>query len=300
MTQTSSPDLEKQPRIDFDGNWKEIIPEFFEEFIEFFLPKLYPLIDFTHPPEFLEQELQNIIESIGKQNRITDKLVKVWLLDGTEQWILIHIEVQSRFEKEFSARMYLMFSMIFAKHRSRIASLVIYTTKKTPKHFNFFELKMEDTKLRFDFSSYKVSEQKEEKLIADTNTFALFVLANLYVIQTRDKNDDAQRKRLELKKKICELAIGREMDLEKLRRFLTFVDGIMLLPSDLMEEFQDFFNKTHIMSARKFDTAQSEKNVANIFVGMAYGDTVENLIAKERAERLKERAVQACPQLMVK
>ena len=288
MTQTRTDNPDKPPRIDFDGNWKEIIPEFFEEFVAFFLPELHPLIDFARPPEFLEQELRNILDSIGPQKRVTDKLVKVWLKDGTEQWILIHIEVQARFESDFSDRMYLLFSMIFAKHRTRIASLVVYTTQKVPKRFNFFESKLPGTHLRFDFTAYKVRDQKEDLLIADKNIFALFVLANLYVIQTKGKKAETQRARLELKKKIVELAMARQMNLEKLGRFLIFVDGIMLLPSDLMDEFQNYFSKTYnIMSNRKLDIAQSQKNVANIFMGIAYGDTYENLIAKERAEKLK-------------
>ena len=64
-------------QIDFDGNWKEIITEFFEDFVAFFLPQLYPEVDFSRPFESLDKELTQILEAIGSDKlRIADKLVK--------------------------------------------------------------------------------------------------------------------------------------------------------------------------------------------------------------------------------
>jgi hypothetical protein len=42
---------------------------------------------------------------IGK--RLADVLVKVFLKDGSEKWLLIHIEVQGYYEKEFGRRMFI-------------------------------------------------------------------------------------------------------------------------------------------------------------------------------------------------
>lgn len=89
----------------FDGHWKEMIQEFIQEFIEYFLPELYPNVDFNYAPEFLDTELQNILESIGTHKRVLDKLVKVRLKNGQYKWLLIHIEVQSYFEKLFELAM---------------------------------------------------------------------------------------------------------------------------------------------------------------------------------------------------
>ena len=101
-------------KIDFDGNWKEIITEFFEQFVAFFMPDLYAEVNFSRPVEFLEQELLQVLEAIGADTKkVTDKLVKVWLKDGTEKWVLVHIEVQSYFEKLFPKRMFQMFTLIF-------------------------------------------------------------------------------------------------------------------------------------------------------------------------------------------
>ena len=129
----------KEKYHNFDGHWKEMIQEFIQEFIEYFLPELYPNVDFNYPPEFLDTELQNILESIGTNKRVLDKLVKVRLKNGQFKWLLIHIEVQSYFEKLFAERMFLMYAMIFAKFRQKILGIAIYTNKKIPKQFDKYE-----------------------------------------------------------------------------------------------------------------------------------------------------------------
>jgi hypothetical protein len=243
--QSTTANLPKTPKEkkgkyhDFDGHWKGMIEEFIEEFIEFFLPKLYPNVDFTFKPEFLDTELQNILESIGTSKRILDKLVKVRLKDGTFKWLLIHIEVQSYFEKLFAERMFLLYAMIFGKFRQKILGIAIYTGKKIPKNFNKYEDSGYGSTAFYEFIAYIVRDQNEAALLASTNIFALFVLANLYVIKTHQKDPN----RLLMKEKLFELAFERKIDLHKITRLLTFVDGLMQLSKDLQMEYKNFVFK---------------------------------------------------------
>ena len=149
-------------KIDFDGNWKEIITEFFQEFIAFFLPALYAQIDFSVPVEYLEQELQRIVEAIpNTPKNITDKLVKVRLKNGKDKLILIHIEIQSYFEKLFSKRLFFMYSLIFQRHNQDIVTLAVYTGNKIPLSFDSFKREAFGTSMEYKFNAYKIMEQKE-------------------------------------------------------------------------------------------------------------------------------------------
>ena len=273
-------------KIDFDGNWKEIITEFFEEFIQFFLPQLYPEVDFSRPFENLDKELTQILEAIGSDKlRIADKLVKVWLKDGTEKWILIHIEVQSYFEKLFSKRMYEMFSMIFNKHMHPIVAIAIYTNTKTPRLYHRFIEQNFGTTLIYRFNAYRIMQQDEAKLLASDNIFALFALANFYVNKTRKDS----RKRMVYKEKMMELALEREIPAEKMRRFFLFIDNVMKIPLDLQQEF----NSSMISKLKIKDMPsvlnQGAKTWSDIFTQVVYGDTAENLIKKEREIAQKQR-----------
>ena len=60
----------------------------------------YSEIDWTKGFDFLDSELQQVTREAETGKRIVDKLVKVYLRNGKENWILIHIEIQN--QKEFS------------------------------------------------------------------------------------------------------------------------------------------------------------------------------------------------------
>ncbi len=282
--------IPKELEIDFDGNWKEIIIEFFEDFIAFFIPDLYPHIDFSRPIEVLEQELIQILEAIGSDtSRIADKLVKVWLKNGTSQWILVHIEIQSYFEKLFSKRMYQMFSMIFNKYDHKIVALAIYTNTKTPRLFDKFLESNFGTTLIYKFLAYRIMRQNETELLASSNIFSLFVLSNYYVNKTR--NDFRQR--LTAKEKMIELAIERNIRRDKIDRFLFFIDNIMKIPLNLQEEFDGFLNSLFKIPTQMPSVLdQNRQYWTDRFNFYRYGDTVENLLEKEREkEREKDREV---------
>ncbi len=80
---------------DTDSPWKEILEHYFEPSMALFFPDAHSEIDWEMGHEFLDKELQQITREAEIGKRTVDKLVKVWLKDGKETWILMHIEVQS-------------------------------------------------------------------------------------------------------------------------------------------------------------------------------------------------------------
>ena len=273
---------------DFDGHWKEMIQEFIQEFIEYFLPELYPNVDFNYKPEFLDTELQNIIESIGTHKRVLDKLVKVRLKNGQYKWLLIHIEVQSYFEKLFAERMFLMYAMIFAKFRQKILGIAIYTNKKIPKQFDRYEDRGFGSEAYYKFVTYKVTDQTEENLLQSDNIFGLFVLANLYVSKTKKQDP----KRLKMKEKLFELAMERNIDLDKISRLLIFVDGIMQLSKDLQEEYKSFISQQLKFKETMVATSPNAKIITEFFDNLKKD---ANRFAKQEAEQYIETIVATSP-----
>ena len=279
----------KNTRTDYDGVWKEIMEVFFESFIAQLLPELHPHIDFNCPPEFLDQEMQNIAKPIGKNKRIVDKLIKVKLKDGTEKWILIHVEVQSRFERLIARRMFYLYSMISLKHDKEVVALVVYTTKDIPHFYKHYEQRSFNTNLLYEFNAYKVADQNEADLMASDNPFALFVLANLYILQTKGENKNQQRRRFEMKKKLYELALEKKIDLEIVENLLIFVEKIMLLSIDMKAEFSEYLKSITKMTSSTIDWTESRRTVINNLHAMLYGKTYDELIAEREKEREKER-----------
>jgi hypothetical protein len=94
-------------RDDFDGAWKNMLSERrFEAFIAFFMPEWHAQIDWSRGVVFLEQELRAITRKSRRGHRAVDKLARVWLLDGSERWVLVHVEIQSQEDAEFPGRMF--------------------------------------------------------------------------------------------------------------------------------------------------------------------------------------------------
>lgn len=110
-----------------DSAWKEVLEDLFEDFLRFFFPDIYRDVDFSKGYQFLDNELQKIIKGSNTGKRIVDKLVKVYLVDGSEKWLLIHIEIQGQEEKEFPERMYVYNYRLFDKFRREVVSLAVLT-----------------------------------------------------------------------------------------------------------------------------------------------------------------------------
>jgi hypothetical protein len=87
---------EMNPRADNDFAWKTILKALLKDFMEFFWYEAYQDIDWLRPYELLEQELLAIVDTEENGKRCVDKLFKVFLKNGQEQWVLLHIEIQLR------------------------------------------------------------------------------------------------------------------------------------------------------------------------------------------------------------
>ena len=275
--------------IDYDSHWKEVISEFFEDFTAFFLPEMHKKIDFTKPVEFLEQELLDIFKTKYKGKRINDKLVKVYLKDGTEKWLLVHIEVQGAFEKDFAERMFLYYTLIYAKYEIKeITAIAIFTHSTIPKVYNHFTHTVFGTTISYKFNAYKVIEQSEEELLKNENPFALVVLANLYVLYTSKNFEE----RLVQKEKLFEIANNRGFDEKKLIRLLIFVRNLMILPEDLEFEFQSYITKDYQNTKKMLTYNKGDRQFAETIYKAVFGISPTEFIKEAIKTELKKQKEQ--------
>ncbi|MBM3238103.1 hypothetical protein FJZ31_17565 [Candidatus Poribacteria bacterium] len=84
----------------------------FPHFINLIVPDFYLSVDWSKPIIFLDDELRQISPESEETKRYVDRLVRVWVLDGEEKWVLVHIEIQGYRDMEFSKRMFIHFYFI--------------------------------------------------------------------------------------------------------------------------------------------------------------------------------------------
>jgi Putative transposase, YhgA-like len=276
-------------RIEYDKSWKEVVTHLFNPFVGFFLPDLYEQINWDILPEFLEKELHNA-KNIKKSKRIVDKLVKVQLKSGEEQWIFIHIEFQTDGDKAIGLRMYEYYQLIRERYGKEVVALVIYTGNTIPKQPNTYRQKFFGTSITYEFNSFAVIQQEEEKLMNNNNPFALVVLANYYLLKTKGDNE----KRYELKEKLYELAKNRDYTIDDFSKLLIFVTELVKLPFLLEQKFEkeviqsSFKNNSDMVRAGK-----ATKSLINAFEKEFYGETMEEAKANAKAEAKAEAMEEA-------
>src|ERR1700722_20051451 len=99
--QSTSVTPEEILRVDADTPWKNILDAYFLEFMEYCLPAIAVNIDWSRHYESLDKELNIIARGAKLGRRLADKLMKVWLKNGEEAWILLHLEVQGCRDNHF-------------------------------------------------------------------------------------------------------------------------------------------------------------------------------------------------------
>src|SRR5205823_6707140 len=111
--------------MDFDSPWKEAFRLYLRSFLRLCFPHVELAIDWSRPAQFLDKELQKIMREAEAGRQYVDLLVQVWLLDGTDEWILLHIEVQHRPDPNFEERLcYYQFRLV-DMYRRPVATLAV-------------------------------------------------------------------------------------------------------------------------------------------------------------------------------
>jgi hypothetical protein len=227
------PDSTQTP---FDTPWKDILDAYFEEFMAFFFPEVYAQIDWSRGFEFMDGELQQLTKESETTRLHTDKLVKVYWLDGSEQLVFLHVEVQCQKEDVFPDRVFTYFARIRDKFKKKVVSLVVLGDDNKTWKPQSLEEELGGCQLRFNFPTVKLLEYKDRKkeLEASTNPFAYVVLSHLAALSTKRNNTNRRKEKFALTKRLYEKGLDRQ-DIINLYRF---ADWVMTLPPELEAGFQ--------------------------------------------------------------
>ncbi|MFN4151761.1 MAG: hypothetical protein ACK4IX_12530 [Candidatus Sericytochromatia bacterium] len=277
-----------------DEKWKSLISKYLKDFLAFFMLDLYKEIDFEKGYEFLDGELNRIKIKSKSKNRRSDKLVKVYLKDGTEKYILIHIEVQGYFDDEFSKRMFKYFYRISDLHDTYdITAISIFTDEDKSFKPSKFQKTLFGTEISYKYNTYKVLEQKEKNLKKSDNIFAFVVLTTLYSLKAKDN----QKKKFDFKLELVKILSNKNYSKETIIEIFEFLDLLLSFKSKKLEILFDLevdkmpsVKEKEIMgSYKKFllNKAKKEINIEIIINGNKNGFS-NNDLAKITKLSIKE------------
>lgn len=218
----------------FDILWKAILESNFEDFLTFFYPNASEYFDFDRGIVFLDKELNQLFPDENKKFRtkIVDKLVKVQTHEGAEQWILVHIEVQSSPAKNFAYRMYRYFSRIKDRYEKPIAAFAILADANANFKPKMYQEEFFGTGIQYHFNSYKILDQEKEELEKNPNPFACVILAVKAALHAKKKGD---KFRYQFKKELYNEFKNRDIPEIKKRAILYFLDQYVSFDNQELE-----------------------------------------------------------------
>ncbi|SEP27230.1 hypothetical protein [Mucilaginibacter sp. OK283] len=207
--------------------WKGILEDVFDDFLCFLNPEAAEVFDFDKGFEFLDKELEQVFppENNEYSPKVIDKLVKVFTKAGKEEWILVHVEVQGQYQKDFASRMYTYFYRILDKYQKPIVAYAIFTEANTKVRPDHFAIDFMGTSLRYTFNTYKIASQSDKALQASDNPFALVVLTAKAALAGKDLKSSRERDELllNLKLNLTRLLLAKQIAKEKIRVLMNFL-----------------------------------------------------------------------------
>ncbi|MCC5637636.1 cytosolic protein [Nostoc sp. CHAB 5844] len=228
--------INENPQTEYDSPWKQILQLYFQDFMLFFFPQAYEQIDWTKEPEFLDKELEQVVRDAELGKHLADKLVKIYLKNGEENWVLIHLEIQAQEDSDLPRRMYTYNYRIYDRYKRSVASLAILGDERVNWRPSQFGYELFECSVNFQFPVIKLVDysQRLSELESSRNPFATVVMAHLKAIETRNNRVERKQQKLVLVRRLYEQGFEREDVLN----LLAFIDWMLTLPLDLEREFQ--------------------------------------------------------------
>jgi hypothetical protein len=233
--------MAKKNSTEYDSPWKDIIEHFFEDFMEFFFPEAHEKIDWTCGYEFLDKELQKVVrEAVTKERRV-DKLVKVWLKNGQQTLLYIHIEEQAQYDSDFPESVFIYHYRLYDRYGPLVTSLVILGDDQETWRPRSYHYETIGSELSFCFSMVKLLDYQDkwDELEQSRNPFAMVVRVHLKGLETQK----FPPQRLDEKIALFQALHQENYSDKEIMGLLVFLDWVLTLPEGLTLQFKDFVHQ---------------------------------------------------------
>ncbi len=172
------------PRINHDRLFKELLSTFFVEFMELFFPEVVGYLE-AESLEFIDKEIFTDITQ--GERREADLLVKC-RFQGREAFFLIHLEHQSKREKDFTQRMFFYFARLTEKFAVPVYPIALFSyDKPETAEKSQYLLEFPDRKVvEFNFAVIQLNRLNWREYLTQDNPIASALMAKMG-IESKDR-----------------------------------------------------------------------------------------------------------------
>lgn len=218
--------------MDHDRLFKELLSNFFVEFVALFLPEISDYLDGDVELHLLDKEVFTDV-TIG-DSHLVDLVMKA-KVRGKDAFFLIHVESQSRSDGGFPGRMFRYFARLTEKYDLPVYPVVIYSYK-APRRAepNLYEVVFPDrTVLRFEYAVIQLSRMSWREFVERPNPVASALMARM-----RMAVEERPRVKLECLRMLAKL----KLDPAKSKLIGGFIDSYLVLTAQEMKQYEREFS----------------------------------------------------------
>ena len=265
----------------YDPFWKGVLEEVFDDLLRFVFPAADKELDLEKGFEYLDKELGELYpepEHPG-QVRYVDKLAKVFMRDGRERWVLVHVEVQGWRDPEFARRMFTYYYRIMDRFETRVTAIAIFSGADGKRMPNRFEDKFLGTSLTYRYNTLCIKDYADKVLERSENPFALVMLAAKKILL---KGEDLDALLLKEKLQLVRLLMKKGLFTKpKIAAIFTFLNNYIRFEKS--ETNRTFREQVDIITGKK-NTMGILEQVAQVRAAEAKEEGILEGLEKGRAE----------------
>jgi predicted transposase YdaD len=202
-------------------------------------------------------------------------LVKAFLKNGKEEWILVHIEIQGGSTKGFPKRMFQYWYRIYDRYGVDITALAIFTGNKRQQRPDTFHKTFMGTEITYRYNAYHIFDHSEAELLAMDNPFALIVLAaQKALLQGKVPEEELAGHRFTLARALIQ---SKKFGHKKIEKLLFFLKNFIYIGNEEIN--------------RKFDK-QIEQLTGGKVTTMGIIETIKKIERDEGIEIGREKGIE--------
>jgi len=217
--------------VKHDQIFKELINNFFAEFLEVFFPEVHADIDFESIKPLSEELFTDLLKG---ENRRVDIVIEA-KLKNQDTLIIIHVEPQSTYQKDFHQRMHNYFSLLYNKYRKPILPIAVFSydghyveENQFTIGFPFFHV------LTFNFLMLELKKKNWREYLESDNPVAAALLC---------KMDYTKEEKVQVKFEFLRMITKMELDPARARFIIGFFEQYLELDEKEEEKLMEEINQ---------------------------------------------------------
>ena len=236
-----------------DQRFKEFLHAFLRDFLKLFFPRVEKRLDFQST-EFLDTEV--FTELHDGRRREADVVAKLETRDGNPKRVLIHIEIQTRPERNLNERMAEYYSLLRSRYKLPIFPIVVYLHggRTGPAIEEYREELWETEFLRFRYNGVWLARLNAEEYV-ERDPPAGAALAALMDRSDKSRRRDLASLRVSMLSRVVESGLdeGRQLLL------IDLIETYFPLSAEQMESYQRLVSRKEHRKVQDVELTWAEK-----------------------------------------